>query len=90
MDFFSDYDKEKITQCGIDRLSFYNKTNAPYDISVPNFTYKELAVLNKNMPNVEYPIVDATFFLKKKLRHIKNIPILPDNGRNKYCIIEIY
>ena len=71
--FFSDYDKEKITQCGIDRLSFYNKTNVPYDISVPNFTYKELAVLNKNMPNVEYPIVDATFFSQEEVEAYKKI-----------------
>ena len=54
-------------------LRFYNSSNNPYDITVPNFTYKELAILNQNMPNVAYPIEDADFFEEEEVNAYKKI-----------------
>ena len=71
--FYSEYDREKIKQCGIYELPFYKKENEPYDISVPNFTYKELAILNKNMPNANHPIEGAAFFSKEEVEAYKKI-----------------
>ena len=33
-------DIDKFTKCGFEDFEFYNSSNIPYDISVPNFTYK--------------------------------------------------
>jgi len=40
---------------------------------VPNFTYKELSVLNKNLPNVSYPIAEAQFISEEEIEKYKKI-----------------
>lgn len=64
---------EKFKQCNFPSLEFFNDTNNPYDISVPNFTYKELMVLNRNMPNVTIPIADADFLSKEEIEAYRKI-----------------
>ena len=58
---YNNSDIEAFEKCRFSDLEFYNCTDQPYDITVPNFTYKELSVLNKNMPNLSYPIKEAEF-----------------------------
>ena len=66
-------DTEKFEKCGFKDFEFYNSTNIPYDITVPNFTYKELAILNQNMPNVVYPIEEADFLEEEEVNAYKKI-----------------
>lgn len=66
-------DIDKFTKCGFGDFGFYNSSNIPYDISVPNFTYKELAILNQNMPNVVYPIEGADFLGEEEVNAYRKI-----------------
>ena len=66
-------DIDKFTKCGFEDFEFYNSSNIPYDISVPNFTYKELAILNQNMPNAVYPIEGADFFEEEEVNAYRKI-----------------
>ncbi len=66
-------DIDKFTKCGFGDFEFYNSSNIPYDISVPNFTYKELAILNQNMPNVVYPIEGADFLGEEEVNAYRKI-----------------
>lgn len=66
-------DIEKFNNCNFPDLEFYNGTDQPYDITVPNFTYKELTVLNRNMPDVKYPIMEAEFLLEKEVQAYRKI-----------------
>ena len=50
-------DIDKFTKCGF----------------VPNFTYKELAILNQNMPNVVYPIEGADFLEEEEVNAYRKI-----------------
>ena len=52
---------------------FAEKEHVPYDISVPNLTYKELSVLNKNMPEANFPIKEAEFFQEDEVEAFKKI-----------------
>lgn len=70
---YSNDDIEKYEKCKFKNLEFYNDTNKPYNISVPNFTYKELAILNQNMPDGNYPIDGASFFSKEEIEKYKKI-----------------
>lgn len=71
---FNNSDEEKIKKCGIDELDFYRKSGeAPYSIEVPILTYKELAVLNKNMPDPSFPIKEADFLTKNEIEEYKRI-----------------
>lgn len=59
---FSNHDKVMVDNLGFDNLPFFvPEGNDPFTINVPPFTYKELAVLNKHMPNASYPITEAKF-----------------------------
>ena len=64
---YTNKDIDKFKNCNFTNLEFYNCTNIPYDITVPNFTYKELTVLNRNMPNPTYPIQEADFFQEEEV-----------------------
>lgn len=66
-------DIEKFKNCSFKDLEFYNSTDEPYDITVPNFTYKELTVLNRNMPKVKYPIDGAEFLLEDEVNAYRKI-----------------
>lgn len=66
-------DIDKFTKCGFEDFGFYNSSNTPYDITVPNFTYKELAILNQNMPNVVYPIEGADFLEEEEVNAYRKI-----------------
>lgn len=66
-------DEECYKKCNFNKLDFYNDTDIPYDITVPNFTYKELTVLNRNMPDVEYPIKEAEFFAEDEIEAYRKI-----------------
>ena len=66
-------DTEKLRKCGFEDFEFYNNSDIPYDITVPNFTYKELAILNQNMPNVVYPIEGAEFLDEEEVNAYKKI-----------------
>ena len=57
----------------LQNFGFYNSSNTPYDITVPNFTYKELAILNQNMPNVVYPIEGADFLEEEEVNAYRKI-----------------
>lgn len=71
---YNDVDKDTVDGLGIRDLPFFiPKGNNPYSIDVPNLTYKELALLNRNMPNVEYPIEDAEFFSEEEINNYKKI-----------------
>ena len=66
-------DIEKLEKCCFGDFEFYNNSNKPYDITMPNFTYKELAILNQNMPNVIYPIEGAAFLEEEEVNAYKKI-----------------
>lgn len=71
---YNEYDKDEISKCGFESLEFYRASGSePYNISVPNFTYKELAVLNKNMPEANYPIEEAEFLSIDEIEAYKKI-----------------
>lgn len=70
---YKNSDVEKYKKCNFSDLPFYNETGIPYDITVPNFTYKELAILNRNMPNVSFPIDGANFLEKEEVDAYKKI-----------------
>lgn len=40
---------------------------------MPNFTYKELSILNQNMPNLIYPIEGADFLEKEEVDAYRKI-----------------
>lgn len=68
------HDATIIDSSGLEKLPFYKKEGeVPFDITVPIFTYKELAVLNKNMPNYSYPIDEAKFFTEDEVRYYSKI-----------------
>lgn len=66
-------DEDKYKKCGFSELEFFNDTDQPYDITVPNFTYKELTVLNRNMPDAQYPIEEARFISEEEINAYKKI-----------------
>lgn len=66
-------DEDKYEKCGFPELEFFNDTDQPYDITVPNFTYKELTVLNRNMPDAKYPIKEAQFLSEEEINAYKKI-----------------
>jgi hypothetical protein len=66
-------DIEKFEKCSFSDFEFYNDTDKPFDITVPNFTYKELAILNQNMPKVTYPIEGADFFEEEEVNAYRKI-----------------
>lgn len=70
---YKNKDVEKYGNCHFSNLEFYNDTNIPYDITVPNFTYKELMELNRNMPNVAYPVEGAEFLLEEEVDAYRKI-----------------
>ncbi len=70
---YKNKDAEKVDICKFSELDFCNPTNVPYDISVPNLTYKELSVLNKNMPEANFPIKEAEFFQEDEVESFKKI-----------------
>lgn len=70
---YSNEDKEKFEKCSFEDLEFHNDTNIPYNISIPNFTYKEIALLNQNMPNVVYPIQGAEFISEEDIECFKKV-----------------
>ncbi len=71
---YNNYDKEEIGKCGLADLEFYRKNgDVPYSITVPVLTYKEIAALNKNMPDCSYPIEDAAFLTKEEIETYKKI-----------------
>lgn len=71
---YNEYDKNEIENCGLNTLDFYRTDGSePYNINVPNSTYKELAVLNKNMPEASYPIADASFLSNDEIEAYKKI-----------------
>lgn len=70
---FNNKDIKKYDNCKFTNLGFYNNSNTPYDITVPNFTYKELTVLNRNMPDVKYPIKEAQFFSEDEVETYRKI-----------------
>lgn len=65
---YKNADTGRFQNCNFSDLEFYNSSDQPYDITVPNFTYKELTVLNRNMPNMEYPITEADFFSEDEVK----------------------
>lgn len=71
--FYNDKDIEKFEKCKFIDLEFFNDTDKPYDITVPNFTYKELSILNQNMPNLKYPIEGAGFFSESEVEMYRKI-----------------
>ena len=70
---YKENDADKFKKCSFTDFEFYNSTNSPYDITVPNFTYKELAILNQNMPNVTYPIENAEFLREEEVDAYRKI-----------------
>ncbi|MCH5280999.1 MAG: hypothetical protein J1E61_05970 [Lachnospiraceae bacterium] len=70
---YKNKDAKKYANCNFSELEFYNDSYTPYDITVPNFTYKELTVLNRNMPNITYPIKEAQFLLKEEIETYQKI-----------------
>lgn len=71
---YNNYDKEEIEKCGMCDLEFSRRYGeAPYSITVPVLTYKEIAVLNKNMPDCSYPIEEATFLSQEEIEGYKKI-----------------
>lgn len=70
---YSEEEKAKRSNCIFDQFEFYNPTSTPYDLTVPNFTYKELAVLNKNMPELNFPIEEAAFFEQEEVEAYKKL-----------------
>lgn len=70
---YKNKDVRKFKDCSFSDLEFYNCTDQPYDITVPNFTYKELTVLNRNMPDVKYPIKEAEFLLEEEVNAYRKI-----------------
>lgn len=70
---YKNEDVDKYENCNFSELEFYNDTDKPYDITVPNFTYKELTVLNRNMPNVTYPIEEAKFLKEDEVKAYQKI-----------------
>ncbi len=71
---YNNFDKEEIGKCGMCDLEFSRKCgDAPYSITVPVLTYKEIAVLNKNMPDCSYPIEEASFLSQDEVEGYKKI-----------------
>jgi len=71
---YTEFHKDAIHKCGIDKLPFYRgKGLEPYNITVPVLTYKEISVLNKNMPEYQYPIEEAPFLTKDEVDEYSKI-----------------
>lgn len=70
---YKNEDVKKFESCHFSDLEFYNSTEQPYDITVPNFTYKELTVLNRNMPDFSYPVKEAEFLLESEVQAYRKI-----------------
>ena len=67
-------DEAKVKSLDFNKFSFYIPDGMPpYTIKVPPFTYKELAVLNKHMPNASYPIKEANFISKKEISEYEKV-----------------
>ena len=70
---YKNEDVKKFESCHFSDLEFYNSTEQPYDITVPNFTYKELTVLNRNMPDFSYPVKEAEFLVESEVQAYRKI-----------------
>ena len=71
---YSNYDEEKINKCGFDKYDFYrSEGELPFMINVSPLTFKELSILNKNMPECKYPIEEAMFFTEDEVEGYKKI-----------------
>lgn len=65
--------KEQVEKSRLKRLPFYSAEDKPYDIAPPNLTYKEMAILNQNMPKCEYPIAEAPFIPQEEVEAYKRL-----------------
>ena len=71
---YNNYDEEEIKKCGFEKFDFYRaEGDSPFLIDVPPLTFKELSILNKNMPECQYPIEEAPFFTKEEVDGYKKI-----------------
>ncbi len=70
---YNEFDREAVMKCEMQNKPFFNGRNKPYNINVPNLTYKEIAILNKNMPEYTLPIKDAEFFTEKEVEEYRKI-----------------
>lgn len=70
---FQEKDRDAVKNSGISNLPFYVGDDKKYDISVDLYTYKELAVLNKNLPNIQYPVEDAPFFEQDEVERYERV-----------------
>lgn len=43
---------DKYNRCKFNEIEFFSENEDPYKIDVPNFTYKELQLINSKLPNV--------------------------------------
>lgn len=64
---------EKINDCKIRELEYFNETDTPYDISVPPLTMKEVGVLNRNLPGAQIPVPGAEFLTKDEVERYARI-----------------
>lgn len=68
----------KYGQCSYESIEFFSSSNEPYRIDVPNFTYKELQAINKNLPSETFDDIAL------------EMPFINKNDINKYCKIYRY
>ena len=65
---YSKKDEEKVKRLRLERFPFYvSSGNNEFNIDVPLFSYKELAVLNQHMPSAPDVIPEATFLKKEEI-----------------------
>lgn len=70
---YNKIDQSVYDNCGVNELEFYNNSAKPYEINVPNLTYKEISILNQNMPNADHPIEGAEFITEIEIEEYKKI-----------------
>lgn len=64
---------QKINDCKITELDFFNDKETPYDILVPPLTMKEVGVLNRNLPGIQMPVPGAEFLTEDEVERYARI-----------------
>ena len=71
---YSKKDEYMVKGLRLDRFPFYVPAgNKEYDINVPIFSYKELAVLNRHMPSAPAVIPEAKFLKNEEIESYKRV-----------------
>lgn len=71
--FLCDSDEQRFAEMEFEDLEFYSTDDQPYNIEIPNLTFKEIKTLMENMPDVDKKKLPKGVFTDKDISSFRKI-----------------